>query len=785
MRIDNFLAPASKTVRPSQSPEVDIHAPGTSKDCVVLSPSPHSNLSFDSDINKPGPSGISQFDVSSGASFLDDSKDRTLTGTPSEQSVCSSESNSYKSAMSLPPLPALDNICLLEYQGEEHSDLSSSHKADTQTHKSPRCSSEPCQVEKRSSSVQSHSSTTSAPCVKTRSNSRSKETKEHKEHESRPQKKGAFHKYTSASKEDKQIERERSDSMSSVDSISHELSHFRPIQSSPRTARRKLADGRSESPPIIQATPRNLKEMKTPVGGESPFVDPPPLVRAKFEKLVEERQMEVEATSKGTMTSKKVQHWKKIARPEARKSGIVSSSTKRKLSKFEFSSDSGFMQPPAKFSRMHVKGQSGDRRTVGTQKTIPVKKRQVIDFDTAETGTSIYQKSIATSCEAPASTSTVCESDQPKISDKNHQQVPKTTGAVSSGAKRKVLMDDFVKYRKDRDVPSPEAPCRRKNHENTSELAKEQTSQNSSNTISSVDRVDPIEESSSSSETSPSKVYKMRLKSKQGKVGGKESSNKSETPSKNSSDDVAKRKQTPVKCKSNESNPLPTTPTHNVADGSGDAKQSAVEVTDVNQSPENHRRGLRSQRLRNGTSPGKGILVETIQNGSKKDSDLVSTKQVCNLKSDNHRVRTACSPLNHTAEVITKSESPKVKRSPRSRKKKTVSSPKVSSPRACKNAVSPPPPLVKGTNSMRKSPKGRPGGAVKTPRTERRNTLWKYMELMTEEQKRLRQEEEDRRIALELQKEFDKQEKNRNKVVRAKGTKDAYRLRHGSSSSVP
>ena len=771
MRIDTFLTPTAKSKSTSPSSDIaadryDVNMPGTSKGIVVLTPSPQSNLSFGFDISKPGPSGIAQLETSNSDSFLfDPGKDDsvTMTRTESNQSFTSSnDSNSFEkpSSGTFPPLPALDDFISTEPKEQDQSG-----KKDSQ-----RSVSEPFTSQVRSSSAHSHSSTMSAPCSATRSGSTDKETKESVSHErSRPQKKGgAFQKYTSTSKEqDIQSERERSDSLSSVDSISHELSHFRPIQSSPRTARKKLADGSRESPPIIQATPRNLKDMKTPVGTESPFIDPPPLVRAKLEQMNEERSMKVEATSKGTMTSEKVQHWKKIARPEARKTNTVSASTKRKLSKFEFSADGdGFMQP-AKLQKINPGTGSKERRTVGTQKAIPVKKRQVqinVDKESGVDTASFQLQRTTVPCAGDKS------DKQPKNVDLKKGSVPKTVqrnDIRNSGAKRKVLMDDFVRKR-----PRESSTTY---SDNTSKV----TGQGEVSEQSSLESVSP---SSSGSDTSPSKVYKMKLKvSKQGNVGSKVTPVKSarESDVKTPNTDVAKRKRTPVKQK-------PSTPSLaqtriEVVNASGDAKNSSSSDPDLNQSPENYRKGLRSQHLRNGTSPGKGILVETIQNGSKKDEETVTAKnkQVCNLKDE---MRTSPT-LNHTLVARTKSESPKVKRSPRSRKKRTVASPKVTaSSLTSKSPLSPPPPL----KSLKGSDSGGSGGMMKSPRTERRNTLWKYMELLSDEEKRLKQEEEDRRIALELQKEFDKQEKmNRNKVIRSKGSKDAYRLRHGSSSSVP
>lgn len=64
------------------------------------------------------------------------------------------------------------------------------------------------------------------------------------------------------SMEDVGIRTKRARSPESEDSITLEVSHFKPIETSPRTAHKRLADGSSSSPPIIHSTPRNLKNFK-------------------------------------------------------------------------------------------------------------------------------------------------------------------------------------------------------------------------------------------------------------------------------------------------------------------------------------------------------------------------------------------------------------------------------------------------------------------------------------------------------------------------------------------
>ncbi|XP_071949477.1 uncharacterized protein [Antedon mediterranea] len=94
----------------------------------------------------------------------------------------------------------------------------------------------------------------------------------------------------------------RSDSVGSTDSISHELSHFRPIVISPRTAARKLADGKT--PSLVHSTPKNLKNAFEK--GESEILQKSPLLMDKWLSLAQEREHRVLEGSKSVMVGKSV-----------------------------------------------------------------------------------------------------------------------------------------------------------------------------------------------------------------------------------------------------------------------------------------------------------------------------------------------------------------------------------------------------------------------------------------------------------------------------------------------
>ncbi|XP_013409305.1 serine/arginine repetitive matrix protein 2 isoform X1 [Lingula anatina] len=99
----------------------------------------------------------------------------------------------------------------------------------------------------------------------------------------------------------------RSASAQSEDSISHELTHFKPIHGYPRTPPRRLPGGKVIEPSVIVCSPRNLSRagsMGSPTeNGDQSIMDPTsPIVKKRLQRLAEERQAQVQALSKATST---------------------------------------------------------------------------------------------------------------------------------------------------------------------------------------------------------------------------------------------------------------------------------------------------------------------------------------------------------------------------------------------------------------------------------------------------------------------------------------------------
>lgn len=91
---------------------------------------------------------------------------------------------------------------------------------------------------------------------------------------------------------------ERSISPESNDSISEELTHFKPIVCSPCTPPKQLPDGRVLSPLIIKSTPRNLtRSLQKPTTYEAS-----PRILKKWEQILQERQVK-KTLSKATLTT--------------------------------------------------------------------------------------------------------------------------------------------------------------------------------------------------------------------------------------------------------------------------------------------------------------------------------------------------------------------------------------------------------------------------------------------------------------------------------------------------
>ncbi|KAL3848299.1 hypothetical protein ACJMK2_019167 [Sinanodonta woodiana] len=97
----------------------------------------------------------------------------------------------------------------------------------------------------------------------------------------------------------------RSTSAQSHDSISQEISHFRPIQVCPKTPPRKLPGGKVVEAPLIRTTPRNWSQTGYGSPCETNLSDidaTSPIMKRRLSALAEERKFQVHRLSKSTST---------------------------------------------------------------------------------------------------------------------------------------------------------------------------------------------------------------------------------------------------------------------------------------------------------------------------------------------------------------------------------------------------------------------------------------------------------------------------------------------------
>lgn len=102
---------------------------------------------------------------------------------------------------------------------------------------------------------------------------------------------------------------QRSTSAHSMDSITQELNHFRPIRSCPLTPPRRLPSGAVVEPKLIRTTPRNLSSagFTSPVETNLSDIDAgSPVMQRRLSQLADERKDKVEKMSKSTSTGEVV-----------------------------------------------------------------------------------------------------------------------------------------------------------------------------------------------------------------------------------------------------------------------------------------------------------------------------------------------------------------------------------------------------------------------------------------------------------------------------------------------
>ncbi|XP_071798024.1 uncharacterized protein [Asterias amurensis] len=536
--------------------------------------------------------------------------------------------------------------------------------------------------------------------------------------------------------DDSKTLRKRSDSMTSTDSISPELNHFRPIDISPRTSHRRLANGRRESPKVVHTTPRNLTNLSQdePIGDTSL----PPLVKAKFDSLLKEKKKKLGDSSKSTMTGKGFQGRTSMLmrqelnrrlhhKPSGNRHTLLNSATQRQLTKPE-KSPLAEGRVGGKTSNKHESKQnvSLTRKNYfhkGSRNNLKEADRDSDSDDVIMTDLDEESQKIS----ATENNLNMEEVNARKRESPVQLEIPVQRLEMSSREKRKSC--------------SPQLQRKKLRLEDDSSLKNLNETKGGSG--------DP--ENTSDPKKSPGKVYQMKMnqpKPKQSTIK-KLFSSKDMEPEQNHS---VSPKRWKVPSRSSQSPPLPSlvpSPHHNKLK----TNTKETSVSDESRSENCQENISRFDRHKVGIlTPDKGILMDAKQDSNQeKNGHLV--KSVAPIDSEGKNTHSPETFKTNSRYSTAKSKSKlKDPPSPHGNERQKTSSPKV---------------------------------LQKTPSKTRRNTIWKYMELVSEEERRIQQEEEDRKLALKLQEEFDKQERRQMSMVdRSQGAESAYELRDRRRASA-
>lgn len=605
----------------------------------------------------------------------------------------------------------------------------------------------------------------------------------------------------------------RAHSTDSNDSISGEMNHFKPIHVSPRTAHRKLPDGRAESPPIVFTTPRNLKKMEEEAASGTTSAQMSSMMKARWKDLETERSSQVQDSSKSTMTSLARHLKKQLSRQHTSKQVRPGDRGDRQV------------EPPHKKARVvGVVSAAGD----GPRVTKDAREQSDIDEHKGNGGgdrlNTLFQMSGVKQGKSSVSPG-VCDDEAGDFTDYNHN----CNNSRLMDAKVKSSPSGRFKLDEDANV------SRRENLSSSVDATSVEVSQkrakNGLNGVSGTgkDEVDGLSKPPRKKvQHTPIKVYAMREQTKlQTRVTNsiKDLFNAKRAKSKNLEVDSAMEKSDP---------PLPSLERLEEGEGSSvDMLRTGVEESGSSNGRDkesilgkSQRKNLSpfeatSTRSANGSESAvnnqrsndvgnksrrkakqvevsyrqwlssNGCKLESMQNDVEATGNSVmndsSKHDVCEASNSNSQSKCRggkMSSNNGTNGTICDDGLSQSERDDSSRIQDPSSQDSDVSMASidCEDKYSGKS-KNKSNGESRKRDKGKAkpakgvGSSRKSPRKSG-DTILRYMELLNEEQRRLSQEEKDRLLAERLQNEFDRESrKERDNVDRSKGTEDAYELR--------
>ncbi|XP_071491158.1 uncharacterized protein [Diadema antillarum] len=601
------------------------------------------------------------------------------------------------------------------------------------------------------------------------------EEEEEEEEEETQRPKGAFSPVVLKAPRLAQLEEEdiRAHSTDSNDSISAEMNHFKPIHISPRTAHKKLDNGRADSPPIVFTTPRNLKKMDREESN-SPSVGMSSFMKARWQELKEKQCEQLGASSKSTMTNA---HQKRPERATWQKSRQTKTGG-RKISQLE--------GPPQKKARM----EDAAIRGIAAPEPPCLQGEAAMDCcSDEEVDIRVDAKLQLRVGKAIGGGDATCVDEG---TDHNHNR------------RKSGTLGEFV--------PKPSTPCGKK--------SKDLPEADHNFTTKGHDEVDGLTKPNGKKVVqTPIKTYAMREHTKlQTRVTlsimRDTMSAKAAKNSRLKSDEKSESRVPPLPFLPNEiseslsssgvsSSQLSQGNGHHVGkEDSMQANSKEIEkaqpgLHDTNKtSRSNGNTEIKlNQTLKSDRKPHNVEISYSDWLASHDCETEVTEESNANVPSDHKQSNVSkahsfhngkssvCQSNGHASRdssLISKSDMASTSRDddqPSLDKNKSVTD----SNYHCKSqSLCNDHPSIDRKSAARNH--GKANGSKVTPSAKlphkSGDTILRYMELLSEEQQRLRQEEEDRLLAEQLQKEFDSEVKStRCEVNRAKGTEDAYELR--------
>nr|XP_054770743.1 uncharacterized protein LOC129278622 [Lytechinus pictus] len=568
----------------------------------------------------------------------------------------------------------------------------------------------------------------------------------------------------------------RAHSTDSNDSISDEMNHFKPIHVSPRTARRKLPDGRAESPPIVFTTPRNLQRIEDDADtAKETSIKMSSLLKARWKDMEAERTNQVNETSKATMTSLarqlKKQMWRQQSSKQVRQGdqGNRQGEPPQKKAKVEMSGAGDASLRAKDPSANNLSNSSHTLLQMRVEETGKTDTTLIADIDDIDDATDYNHN-----CNNSRILDAKLKSSPHGKCDRSGDRLSSLDGSDNGNANARVQR---ISGKGEDEVDGSPKTYKKKVHTPIKEYAMREHTKLQTRVTNSIK--DLFSARRSKSKASNGDCVKNGseplLPSLPKPEDGLNTKLEKSLPNGNSGDTNCSRSKAEslqqTKTVSSRQNKAKSangrdSASSNQRCNSGDGSRSSSSKVEVS-----YEEWLKSNECE----------TDSMQAKSKgTGNDSVSDSSTCNISQNFNSVSKLDSGIiaeNSTAQLticddsLTTSDDPVLKMASQDSDVSMASVDDESGHLRNKSNGN-----RKDKNRGKVKPSKGRGSSRKSPRKSE-ETILRYMELLDQEQKRLTQEDEDHLLAERLQREFDKEMRQRDAVDRSKGTDDAYELR--------